>query len=370
MSTRQSNLVLFRDLFLFLLGSIVVIGFIVFFWKIFFPFALSIIIAFLLSPLIGKMTIRFNMKRATAVLIVYLIFFCLIGFGLYFSIPIIIKEILAIRGNFPTYLTYLQNYLNQLITRIHLSFPSIPLDRIDIVGKFNQNASIFMVAIFKNMPALVHSVLDSLMLLILVPFITFFLLKDGLKLKKKIYELIPNAYYELYRNLSFRMSHQLNNYIRGQTLDALICGLMTTFGLGIIGVKYFFIIGMFAGIANLIPYFGPFMGLVPAVIVTILERGFVPDFLLLIVFVILCVQLIDNLAVNPIVVGNSVELHPLIVMIAIMVGGAVGGLFAMLLVVPFVSIVRIVLIELIHEIRYRNYMRLSQLKSGDTLKLL
>jgi predicted PurR-regulated permease PerM len=193
--------------------------------------------------------------------------------------------------------------------------------------------------------------------IILVPFVTFFLLKDGPMLTKKLYELIPNTYYEMYRNLAYRMEKQLGNYIRGQAMDALICGILSSTGLWFMGVKYFMLIGMLAGVANLIPYFGPIMGMIPAIIVTIIDKGMVPGPILGIVGMFVVVQLIDNLLINPVVVGNSVDLHPLIVMLAIMIGGAIGGLFAMLLAVPFVSVMRIVIIEVGNEFRYRKSLK-------------
>ncbi len=358
--TNKTNLSLIKDISILLL-FLGVLGYVIYlFWSIFFPFALAIIIAYLLNPLIGKITVKFGLSRIMAVLLIYIVFFSLIGLGLYISIPILIKEIGTIQANLPTYMKYLQESFDTSIVQLHSRFPQLPLKEIDIMGFLTKSADNYALQIFKNIPLFISMVTSMLMLLILVPFITFFLLKDGPLFKRKLYELIPNQYYELYRNLASRMDKQLGNYIRGQALDALFCGILSSFGLWLIGVKYFFIIGMFAGLANLIPYFGPVMGMIPAMFVSIMDKGFDPKFMLVIFLTFTIVQLIDNLLINPVVVGKSVELHPLIVMVAIMLGGALGGLFAMLLAVPFVSVMKIVIIELGTEIKYRKYLALNK----------
>ncbi|MDD5456128.1 MAG: AI-2E family transporter [Candidatus Margulisbacteria bacterium] len=356
----RTNYNLIRDIIILVVLIVLVIFFTIKFWSVFFPFILSVIIAYLLNPLIGKLNIKFNMNRIWAVLLIYFVFFLGVGIFIYISIPMVIKEFFTIQHNLPSYISYIKEYFDALAVKIHGIFPNISVQDLNVVNKFLNNSDSTLFNIFKNVPMLIQGLINLLMLLILVPFITFFLLKDGQILKKRLYELIPNQYYELYRNLAYRMDKQLGNYIRGQALDALICGILTTIGLWIIGVKYFVIIGMLAGIANLIPYFGPFIGLIMAVSVSILDKGFNMQFILVIGVTILIVQLIDNLLVNPVVVGKSVDLHPLVVMIAIMLAGEIGGLLGMLLVVPFVSVLRIVIIELSSEFKYRKYIKLKQ----------
>lgn len=358
--TNKTTLSLIKDITILLITFLILGYFIFSFWGIFFPFAMSIIIAYLLNPLIGKITVKFGLSRIMAVLLIYIIFFSLIGLGLYIAIPLLIKEVGTIQANLPTYMKYLQESIDVTFTQIHNKFPQLPIKDIDVMGFLTKRADSYALQIFKNIPLFISTVVSLLMIMILVPFVTFFLLKDGPLLKRKLYELIPNQYYELYRNLAYRMDKQLGNYIRGQALDALLCGILSSIGLWIIGVKYFFIIGMFAGLANLIPYFGPVMGMIPAMFVSIMDKGFDPQFILIIFITFTIVQLIDNLVINPVVVGSSVELHPLVVMIAIMLGGQMGGLLAMLLAVPFVSVMKIVIIELNTEIKYRRYLALNK----------
>jgi len=356
----KSNLSLIRDISVFVAIAGLVCFFVYSLWEVFFPFAIAIIISYLLNPLIGKISLKLNQSRINSVLLIYFIFFSLLGIGLSIVIPLAIKEIATIQLHFPSYVKYVQEYTDSLIITLKTKYPALPIKAINIMDYVKTTGGSFALLSVKSMPAIIHTVTSFAMNLILIPFVTFFLLKDGPFLKSKLYELIPNSYYEIYRNLAYRMDKQLGNYIRGQAMDALICGILSSIGLWIIGVKYFLLIGMLAGIANLIPYFGPVMGMVPAMLVSIMDKGFDSQHLIVIVVMFVCVQLIDNLLVNPVVVGKSVSLHPLVVMIAIMIGGAVGGLFAMLLIVPFVSVMRIVLIEIYSEFKYRKYLALSK----------
>ncbi|OGI09074.1 MAG: hypothetical protein A2Y40_10735 [Candidatus Margulisbacteria bacterium GWF2_35_9] len=355
----NTTFVFIRDILIFIF-CLLVVGYLVYkLWAIFFPVAISVIIAYLLNPLISILNKRYELNRIWGILLIYFIFFSTVGIMMYFLVPSLIREFISMYKNLPQYKGFLQISVNNTFEKINGFFPDFSLNGLEIVNKISKNVEVSLVQLINNLPLLLKSVINFLMIIILVPFITFFLLKDGQHLKRLIYDLIPNKYYEIYRNLAYRMDRQLGNYIRGQIMDAFIIGLLSTIGLGIIGVKYFFVIGIIAGVANLIPYFGPVMGAVPAIMVTIVEKGFSLESIVLIIIVFSLVQMVDNLLVQPLVVGNSVNLHPLVVMLAIMIGGSIGGLFTMLLVVPFVSIIRIFIIELYAEIKYRKYLKKS-----------
>jgi predicted PurR-regulated permease PerM len=152
--------------------------------------------------------------------------------------------------------------------------------------------------------------------------------------------------------LLYKMDIQLGNYLRGQFIDALVFGVLATAALWMIGVPYFVFIGIFAGLANLIPFVGPLVGAVAALIAVVLNGGdIVRCGHVLIVFVFL--KLVDDLVVQPLAVGKNVHLHPMVVAIGIVVGGRLFGILGMLLVVPFMGFLKVVLEESIDT--YRRY---------------
>ncbi|MFZ5908248.1 MAG: AI-2E family transporter [Nitrospirota bacterium] len=188
--------------------------------------------------------------------------------------------------------------------------------------------------------------------MILIPFIVFFLLKDGREFKRAFVSLVPNRYFEFSLYLFHKLNAQVGNYLRGQLIDATIVGTLAVFALWVIGVKYFFLIGIFAGLANLIPYFGPLAGAVLALTVSILQTGGLEKaFYVILAFTI--IKLLDDAIVQPVVVARSVHMHPLTVLLAVLIGGRLFGILGMLLSVPLVGFLKVVLHEGI--LNYRRY---------------
>jgi predicted PurR-regulated permease PerM len=135
----------------------------------------------------------------------------------------------------------------------------------------------------------------------------------------------------------------VSKFIRGQLLDGLIVGILSSLGLWIIGLDFPVLIGMTAGIANIIPYFGPIIGSVPAVIVGLLSDS--PIKALFAVLMLLLVQQLDGAIIAPKVVGESVGLHPVFVILSIVIGGAYFGLLGMLLAVPAAGIIKLLVMR-------------------------
>ncbi|MEW6715076.1 MAG: AI-2E family transporter [Nitrospirota bacterium] len=193
--------------------------------------------------------------------------------------------------------------------------------------------------------------LASLMMnVFLIPFITFFFLKDGRKFKKAFVSMVPNKYFEFTLRLISNLDTQVSNFLRGQFVDAMIVGILATIALWIVGVEYYLFIGVFAGLANFIPYFGPIVGAALAVLVSLLNNGSIETvFYILLAFA--AVKLIDDVAVQPYIVGKSVNMHPMIVLLVIIIGGKFFGILGMFLSVPTAGFIKVVLQESIVNLR-------------------
>lgn len=174
-------------------------------------------------------------------------------------------------------------------------------------------------------------------LMILVPIFTFFLVRDYRNFRNFMLDKLPNNSFELGWLIYHRVAHQLQDYIRGIMIQSGIMSIMTTIGFYIIGMDSPILLGMVAGILNLIPYVGPLLAmLLPA----LLALGHVPLDLWLIgaaISVILVAQLIDNVFVIPSVIANAVDLHPVIVIIGIIIFGNLFGFIGMVVAIPVIS---------------------------------
>lgn len=177
--------------------------------------------------------------------------------------------------------------------------------------------------------------------------VAFYILKD-LEYFKKLCSDIRAAFSKNRKDyntgsLLSEINSILASFIRGQMLDALLVGILCSIGLSIIRLDFAVLIGMTAGISNIIPYFGPIIGSVPAIIVGLLSGS--PIKALLAVVVLVVVQQIDSVLISPKIVGNSVGLHPVFVMLSIIVGGAYFGLWGMLIAVPIAAIIKMFLVR-------------------------
>ncbi len=211
----------------------------------------------------------------------------------------------------------------------------------------------FRLSLVERTPEFIFSDFIGIVLdLVIMPFIIFFLLKDGREFKREIIGLVPNRFFEFSMDLVYKMDMQLGNYLRSQFIDALVFGAMTTVALWILDVKYFLFVGAFAGFANLIPYIGPAAGTVLAVTVSLLYSGD-PAQALSVVFAFVILKILDDVIVQPAVVARGVQLHPLAVLLAIIIGGHMFGILGMLFAVPAAGFLKVVLQESL--VTFRKY---------------
>ena len=186
----------------------------------------------------------------------------------------------------------------------------------------------------------IEGVISGLTFVVIVPFVAFFFLKEGRHLTRCLIALVPNAYFELCLNLMHQANKQIGNYIRGQLLAVLVVSVLAISGLSILGVYYALPLGLLAGLANVIPFLGPLIGIVCSSIVALaIGGGLVMVAKVIAMFLI--IQLIDNVLIQPTMVAKSVELHPLVVLFVVMVGSQLMGIVGMLIAVPLTGIAKV-----------------------------
>ncbi|OPJ62190.1 AI-2E family transporter [Clostridium chromiireducens] len=191
-----------------------------------------------------------------------------------------------------------------------------------------------------NMTSYIMSIGSSVATFFIALIISIYLLKDS----EYFMDLWNKLYYLVFRKSNigsnityiFRVIHEVfAKYLRGQLLEAFFVGVLSAIALSIVGINYAFVIGIIAGICNMIPYVGPIVGTILAAIMGLLSGT--PIKILYAVIAMLVVQQIDNNLLAPKIVGNSVGLHAVFTMLAILIGGNVGGLLGMLLAVPIAA---------------------------------
>ena len=178
-------------------------------------------------------------------------------------------------------------------------------------------------------------------------FISFYLLKDYAVLKRNYNKIMPLFFAQKRIQAINTTVQEINNvvstFIRGQVLDGLIVGLISSIGLTMIGMDFAFLIGFAAGIANIIPYIGPIVGCIPAIIVGLLSPD--PMQALWAVLVFFVVQQLDEAIISPKIVGDSTGIHPVLIIMAVIIGASFGGIMGMLLAVPTMGVIKLFVVK-------------------------
>ena len=220
---------------------------------------------------------------------------------------------------------------------------------------------------FQNTIYLFSWITSILMFLFIIIAFTVTLLISAQKFKKSFIKMVPNRYFEMSLKIIDRISYQISSYVRGALTAAFIVGALSIMGLNILCEitnmqhDYIILVGIIAGVFNLIPFIGPMIGGLCAILFFLLSGqpiGFELQYyhILFIMFTFGCVQLIDNFISSPIIISDSVGLHPMFVIIVVVIGGSIMGPFGMIISVPIAAVLKVIVEELIWGFKNYRYL--------------
>lgn len=304
---------------------------------------IAAIMAYILDPLASMFEAR-GMSRLMATVIIFMGLFMIIGGSISILLPMVKGEITNFTAGIGS--GKATDMINNVEEMIKQRFSFMGLSELNLMKKLQEIMQQFgneLLSYTKNIPVIITNSL-------IIPFIMFFLLKDGRSIIKQFISLMPNRFFELTLTLIHKTDHQLGGYIRGQLIDSALIGFLSGFALWFLDVKYFIIIGVFTGVANLVPFVGPIVGAVPAIIIALVETGGISK-PMAVAGAFTIVQLIDNAAVKPIVVAKMVSLHPIVVLLAVIIGGKFFGIMGMLISVPVVGVAKVIVQETFTNVR-------------------
>ncbi len=300
------------------------------------PFIIAFVITFFLSPVVDYVEGE-GINRTLAVILLVLLTLILLFIVWRLTWPTIQTEIGNFQQNAPDYARKILNGLNQGIRLLERKVSFVPEGLLQsAVQKRMDQLSSGMGDISILMKTVGRFVITS----ILIPVIVFFFLKDGRRMKKVLITYVPNKYFETFLTLFHEIGRQISGYIRGQFTDAFIVGVLAIIILYSFGIPYAILIGAVAGIANIVPYVGPLLGITFGGLLVLIDTGSIVDFSK-VVGMLAFVKALDDIAISPLVVSRSVNVHPLMVIILISFGGGIHGIWGMLLAVPLYCSMRV-----------------------------
>lgn len=202
--------------------------------------------------------------------------------------------------------------------------------------------------------------------LLLTPFLAFFLIRDYRGLRDRLLTFLPNEKMELGWLMYRRTASRLQQYLRALVLQAAILATITASGLALIGFPSALLLGVLTGIAGLIPYLGPFLAIIPPLLVMLAMPGFDPELLwqyFHAVLVIFAGFAFDNLVTIPFLIAGTVNVHPALALVAVLVAGHFAGIPGMVIIIPLLGVIRIISQTLLEGLRPRESTHSTGLES-------
>lgn len=305
--------------------------------EIFEPFLIAVIVAYILNPLVAVFEKR-RVSRGLAILLLYAIFFAFAFLAGVWTIPGLVTELQKLMEMLPEYTEQAQGFIRHLYSDYRrFNLPDSLRLALDENILLLQRA---LQSLLERATGVLLGLFSHFFVLLLVPLLVYYFLRDMEHLKRSLVALFPARYRQRALVAAGEIDAALGAYLRGLLLICFLVGLLTYLGLRLLGVEFALILGIIYGLTNIIPYFGPLIGALPAVFIALLDS---PALALKVVGVMVAVQQLDSQLLSPQILGRSLGLHPLVVILALLAGGQLFGLPGLILGVPLAAMLRIVL---------------------------
>jgi len=301
-------------------------------------FLLAFVITYLFKPIIVYLE-RKGVRQIFAILLPFLVLGLVISLASHYIANLITEQATSFQTDLPKYINGFADTLKKPTNA--LSKALLPYTKVDVGERAASWMQNYATGMIQKIPDWISQFLSTLLL---APFLAFFMLKDGLTIRRSLFSLIPNNLFEVALNLSSQINKQLGQFIRARLLEALIVGLVVWLGLYSIGTPYTTLLALFAALTNLIPYLGPIIGAIPGIVIAFVNHDSF-GLIALVASAYLLAQLIDIVFVIPLVVARIVNLHPVTVVIVIVVGSQIMGILGMIISVPVASILKLIFTE-------------------------
>lgn len=321
-------------------GVLVILGLVAYELRVVFPpLVLAGIIVFLLNPIVTWLHGR-RVPRVVGTAITYLAFFAVIGLlGLLLS-PLVSQQFDELSDKFPEVRTDIEDTIDEYHEKSVendwiVKIPTVREIEDEAGGGDSQLSD--QVTTLRKLGARVFHVG---LIFLLGPIVAFYLLIDLPSIRRSCEALIPERSKPRVMHLAHRLNLVVGGFFRGQLAVALVVGVMVSIGLAAIGLPLWLIVGMIAGLFNIVPLIGPYIGAVPGIVIALTTKDLKAAVGVAVVMVV--AQQIDNHLITPTVMRRAVQLHPAAVVMSLLAFGTLGGFFGLLLAVPLTAAAKVI----------------------------
>ncbi len=326
-----------------LVGVIVLLGALVWmarwFRVVLAPVVLAVALIYVLNPLVSRLA-AWHLPRIVAAFLAFLVLtgvLVLLGF---LVVPSVSDQARSLGTDFPQIYEDSTAEIEDLVA--HFGFGDVDLWSYDRLQDFihdPERQDQVLSAVWGNIGAVTSGLFEAILVFFVAPVVAFYVLIDLPRVREEAVGLVPQRHRAEVIHVTRRLGGAVGGFLRGQILVALIVGVLTSSGFWLIGLKFWLIIGMTAGFLNIIPFVGPWAGGAMGVLVGLVTADLTTAIWAAVVALV--VQQIDNNFVSPTVLRATVRLHPAVVILVLILGGATGGLWGVLLAVPLTAALKI-----------------------------
>ncbi len=321
--------------------------------------AVAGVFAYLLRPVVDRLQ-GLGLGRVPAILVTFVLLFFVTFFAVTSIVPFVanqvrdISQLVSVEAA-----TDVADYIE---TRVRGVFP---IEEGVLVKNIRQLATALVDAdlvegdrVAETVSSVVSVFTNILYAVIIVPFITFFLLKDGVQIRRSMLQLVPNRYFEITLAILGKVEANIGRYFRALVVQSTSIAIIASTFLWLVGLDNPIAIGIFTGLANTIPYFGPFLGFIGGSLVGIAQTGtfsLVPG----VAIAMGLTQLADNVLLQPLIFSRAAQAHPLVILFVVLIGAQLGGIVGMLIAIPLATTVRVVGEQVLWSLRNYRILRTS-----------
>jgi predicted PurR-regulated permease PerM len=286
------------------------------------------------------------MNHSLAIIMILILMLSMSILAVSFALPRLLHQVAILKNKLPTIVDQFEHFAALYSQRLG-DFIGIDVNFSDVLVSLLSQSSSLGNAVFV---AVSEQVLTITLSMILVPLLTYFILKDYKSLRNRLLNWLPNSNFELGWLIYHRVTHQLQAYVHGVMIQSLIMATVSSLGYYFIGLDIPVLLGVLTGLLNLIPYLGPLISMSLAALVAAAMTPFESTTIYLAIGVVIMAQLVDNILVIPSVIANAVDLHPVLVIVGILIFGNLFGTIGVILAIPALAAAKIIYTNLYSDI--------------------
>lgn len=301
------------------------------------PFLVGGFLYYITNPLVKFLQEKLKINRMIGILITLSLLFGLIALGVIYLLPILINQLSSLINSTQGLYWEIQSFVNQLSKNplfrnlnIQSTIQQLNLSYVDIL----QN---ILNSVTNSLGSVLSAVVNTLMILIMTPIFLVYFLMDGHKLLPMLERTVLKRDKLNISSLLTNLNATVARYISGISIDALIIGALAYIGYSVIGLKYALVFAIFSSLANLIPYVGPSIGLIPMAITYAFTD---PQKMVAALIYMLIIQQVDGNILYPRIVGGVMKVHPITIMVLLLLSSNIYGVLGMIVAIPTYSILK------------------------------